>query len=943
MTGPFPRHGADPSPAEDHGSPDHWHDQDLLEALRRDGVEPELGSESDLRRALDAFTIALGEDPPADLAALGLPSDFELRGALGRGASGVVVRAWQTSLAREVAIKVLATPGDPREAERLLAEARRLATLAHPGIVQVHEVGRVAGGVYVVLELLPGGSLQGLLARGPLGPGHAARLVRQVAEALAHSHARGVVHLDLKPGNVLIDAAGDTKVADFGLARDAGPERASGSSSRGLVGTPEYMAPEQAADRRERFDERTDVHGLGALLYACLTGRPPYQASSLVETLDAVRFGEPPRLARVAPDVPHDLMAIVDVALAKDPRDRYQTARALAEDLARFEAGTPVTARPPGALRRVALAASRRRSEVAVGFVAVLATALSLAPFRSAGPLSEQRWIDAAERALARGELREARAIVAELQRGALADHREKVRVRALDVEVASAEARVFEPARPLDIVPLASVAHDTGRPLAAATDAPVTVLVDTWIVMDDGESQRLWSGHASGNVGDSIRLEGLGRITLPLPVAGPGLDLFAIAPAEARPRPAWAGKSELGGRLVAQADDVVLDVTDREVWLALGNGKRSMFVHFNGAGPSTRGAQLIEAQRYRFAFGPDRGCTVLMFAELLRGDLADDAKVQRDLQGWTSSIAEALRRGMEELELALPLEPHVRAALADQALSCVLLSEFGGRSSLAALESTLATQGVEAATLIEGLSERGRFAGVTTSGADLGEWLALARELAPAPPSAVIDALPEPRSMHVDSSLRPRGREWLWIGYLVAAAGLILLAVLRPRLGERMLPALGVAVVFAAITLDKQVGTPWGALSCDVIACLELAVATALLHRAAPPFAAWAAVGFGVAALQGLGVWLLAVPDVRLPLVLAFTALALVPRALAPKSTHPAVGALLVFVLLAAYLVGLLELGSGQVQAIATYTTFGTTLVIVVLVSLASAARARA
>lgn len=916
-------------------------DAALREALLGDDRALDPDVDPDVRRALEAFAVALGEDPPADLAALGLPLDFELRGALGRGASGVVVRAWQKSLAREVAVKVLATPGDPREAERLLAEARRLATLAHPGIVQVHEVGRVTSGVYVVLELLPGGSLQGLLARGPLGPGHAARLVRQVADALTHSHERGVVHLDLKPGNVLLDAAGDAKVADFGLAREAGSERVSGSSSRGLVGTPEYMAPEQAADRRERFDERTDVHGLGALLYACLAGRPPYQASSLVETLDAVRFGAPPRLERVAPGVPHDLAAIVAVALAKDPRDRYQTARALAQDLARFEAGTPVLARPPGVLRRAASVLGRRRSEVAVALVAVLATALSLAPFRSAGPTTEARWIDAAERALARGELPAARAILAELQRGPHASRREELRVRALDVDVAVAEARDSAGVEPTDIVPLASVASSVELPLAALGDAPVTVVVDTWLVMDDGESQRLWSGHAAGRVGDSIRLEGFGRITLPLPVASPGLDVFAIAPAEARPRPAWAGKTELEGRLVAHGNDVVLDVTDREVWLALGDGSRSMFVHFNADGPSTRGAQLVEAQRYRFRIGPDRGCTVLMFAEVLRDDVGAETVAARDTRSWTSAIAAALQRGADELEL--PSELHVRAALADQAISCVLLSELGGRSALAALQAALAARGVDAATLTDELSERGRFAGVTTTGADLGEWLALADEVTPASVSEVIDVLPETSSMSLVYALRPRGREWLWIGYLVTAAALIVTAVVRAREGVRMLPALGVAVVFAAVTLDKQMGTPLGSLRCDVIACIELAIATALLRRAGPRVAGLAAVGFALAALQGIGVSLFGMPDVRVPLVLGFVALALVPHALAPDSMHRAVGVVLATVLGLAYLIGALQLGSAQIQAVATYTSFATYLVIVILVALASAAKARA
>ncbi len=371
----------------------------------------------DAERALEALAEALGEDGPAAPADPGLPEDYELLGVLGQGAGGVVYRARQRSLEREVAVKLLLARPDARGTERLFAEARRLAALRHPSIVQVHEVGRARGGVYLTMELLGGGSLQELLAGGALNPGRAARLVRQAAEALAYTHGRGVVHLDLKPGNVLLDGEGEAHLADFGLARELG--QVEHSTSGGLVGTPVYMAPEQAADRRELLGERTDVYGLGALLHTCLTGAPPFAARSLADVLHAVRFEEPRDLRAAAPSTPPDLVAIAAVAMAKDPAERYPTARALAQDLARYEAGEPVTARPPGGLRRFARRLRAHRRELASALVAMVLTALSFLPFATSpnGPGSAD-WMRAVEELDARGEARAAELLAEHLRRG---------------------------------------------------------------------------------------------------------------------------------------------------------------------------------------------------------------------------------------------------------------------------------------------------------------------------------------------------------------------------------------------------------------------------------------------------------------------------------------------------------------------------------------------
>jgi hypothetical protein len=973
-------------------------DESRLDDAERDDAERDGAGLDDARRALEALDVALAEDPPIDAAALGLPPGLEVRGVLGRGASGVVLCAHQASLGRDVAVKVLAAPGEPREAERLIAEARRLATLAHPGIVQVHEVGRVPGGVYIVLELVPGGSLQTLLAGGPLGAARAASLVRQVAEALAHSHERGVVHLDLKPGNVLLDAVGRAKVADFGLARElaAGHQagQLGGASSRGLVGTPEYMAPEQANGARERLDERTDVHGLGALLYACLAGQPPFQARSLAETLDAVRHAEPQRLERAAPGVPRDLAAIAAVALAKDPARRYPTARAVAQDLARFEAGEPVLARPPGALVRTAARLRRHRREALAALAAAVATGASLLPF-APEPKGDGRWIDAAERALARGELHAAREITAELRRSALGDEGEERRVSALEREVeralavasgAASGAAARGTAAPETAAPAAAASdvgsHDVAAsdatlrgaiasdavapapgvagqtepsgsaPVAAASDGLCTVLVDTWLLMDDRSAQRLWSGTATGPVGERLRLEGAGRVRLRLPHAKSGIDAFAIAPASGRGRPSNAARVEVEGLLEARGEDVQWRLVDNEVWLSLSGTARSTFVRFNADGPFAAGPALVEAQRYVFGIG--RGCVMLKLAELARGEADLAAAAQRDLAGWAKALAGAVDAGAGHLDELAAAEPQVRGAYVDQVIAAVLLRAFGSGGALARLEAELATRGIEPWTLSDGLTPRGRFADTTRTGADLGEWLALAATDAGGAAGATIDALPESSSMRSLPATRPRGLQWLWLAYVAIACASVGIALARGARTEARLPGLGSAFVLAAVSFDKRVTSPFGVLSLDPLAACALAGAMFALRRAAPRFAPWAATAFLVAALQSLAVARLGVPDLRVPLVLGFLASAGAGRELATNAWARGIGTAAAMVLALAYVVGLAApailslaysvglaptIGAGT-KSVALYFAYGAQLTIAVLVALAASVK---
>ncbi len=285
---------------------------------------------------------------------LPLIPDFEIDGELGRGGMGVVYRAWEPRLARTVALKVV--PSGPmtgsRERKRWLAEARCVTRVCHPNIVQIHEAGEADGWLYLVLEFVPGGSLKERLS-GPVPPRAAAEFMRPVAAALTAVHAAGLLHLDLKPSNILLDSPHEApwqsaapKVADFGIARSLADPDPSATSLAGPWGTPSYMAPEQATASRADVGAAADIHALGAILYELLTGRPPFQATSALETLDQVRGQKPVPPRRLNPKIPPDLETVVLKCLEKNPARRYASAEALADDLSRFLEGRPIKARP---------------------------------------------------------------------------------------------------------------------------------------------------------------------------------------------------------------------------------------------------------------------------------------------------------------------------------------------------------------------------------------------------------------------------------------------------------------------------------------------------------------------------------------------------------------------------------------------------------------------
>jgi serine/threonine protein kinase len=325
---------------------------------------------------------------------------YEVLEELGRGGMGVVYKARQVKLNRLVALKVILAGAHASETERraFRAEAEAVARLQHPGIVQVYEVGDSDGTPYLVLEYVAGGSLADRLDGTPLPPRDAAGLLRSLADAVHYAHGQGVVHRDLKPANVLLTAGrgpeasaltpadapapcsrldgAAPKVTDFGLAKrlDLSVGR---TQSGAVVGTPSYMAPEQAAGKAKQAGPAADVYALGAILYECLTGRPPFKAATPLDTLLQVVSDDPVPPRQLQPKVPRDLETICLKCLAKEPRKRYASSGELAEELRRFQAGEPIHAQPVPGWER-ALRWAKRQPAAAALLAVSLAAALSL-------------------------------------------------------------------------------------------------------------------------------------------------------------------------------------------------------------------------------------------------------------------------------------------------------------------------------------------------------------------------------------------------------------------------------------------------------------------------------------------------------------------------------------------------------------------------------------
>ncbi len=413
----------------------------------------------DTAEATTGNLFSVDDDALAPIPPLPMIPGYEVFGELGRGGMGVVYKARQVALGRLVALKMIVTGGHagPEERRRFKTEAEAAARLSHPNIVQVYEVGEHAGCPFVALEFCDGDSLKRRLDGTPWPPRAAAELVQTLARAIHVAHEAGIVHRDLKPANVLLAGGGlrppvavppkggsrpppanaVPKIADFGLAKKLDADE--GQTTTGaILGTPSYMAPEQASGRADAIGPRTDVASLGAILYELLVGRPPFKGATLVETVEQVRTQEPVAPRLLQPKVPRDLETITLKCLHKEPARRYTNALELADDLRRFLAGEPIRARPVGAAER--LWRWVKRNPAPAGLVSAVALLLLAVTGVSFGAYLTVRQKNAA--IVAEAEEKERQRQAAEAAR-ALADARLQRSRAANDLFVNQVQARL--------------------------------------------------------------------------------------------------------------------------------------------------------------------------------------------------------------------------------------------------------------------------------------------------------------------------------------------------------------------------------------------------------------------------------------------------------------------------------------------------------------------
>ena len=273
--------------------------------------------------------------------------DYELLEEIARGGMGVVFRARQVKLDRQVALKMILTGklAGESDVQRFYTEASSAAALEHPGVVPVYEVGEENGQHFFSMGFVEGESLAAMISRSPLSPTRAANMLKKITEAIVYAHGEGVIHRDLKPANVLLDKRRDPHISDFGLAK----KTSSGSQltvTGQIIGTPSYMPPEQASGETNQIGPTADIYSLGAILYCCLTGRPPFQAANPMETLRQVAERDPVSPRQLNSQIDQDLDTICLKCLEKDPQRRYTTAQELVDELDRFLNGEPIKARP---------------------------------------------------------------------------------------------------------------------------------------------------------------------------------------------------------------------------------------------------------------------------------------------------------------------------------------------------------------------------------------------------------------------------------------------------------------------------------------------------------------------------------------------------------------------------------------------------------------------
>src|SRR5438270_2610746 len=370
-------------------------------------TDDESGSAEDVSNVTTAPQIKKAPRPAKTLADFG---DYELLEEIGRGGQGVVFRARQKSLNRIVALKVIGLGHWATEAhlKRFRLEAEAAASLEHPGIVPIHDVGERDGSCYFSMKFIEGGQLDEVARREAMPIRRAVELIAKVARTVYYAHEHGMLHRDIKPGNILLDRNGEPHLTDFGLARLVEAD-STVTGTLEVLGTPSYMAPEQAAGNNAAVSSNTDVYGLGAVLYQLLTGQPPFAGGTTYETIRLLCETEPRNPRILNPKIDRDLSTICLKCLEKDPKRRYSSALALAEDLERWLKHEPIQARRTGIFSQgkkwvqrnpssALLAASLIALAAAAGWILwkselirqPLTNGIAVLPFESLGEQKEQ-------------------------------------------------------------------------------------------------------------------------------------------------------------------------------------------------------------------------------------------------------------------------------------------------------------------------------------------------------------------------------------------------------------------------------------------------------------------------------------------------------------------------------------------------------------------------
>ena len=297
--------------------------------------QEDIDLDSALRRSDDELPVQFG--------------DYELLEEVGRGGQGVVYRAHQKGLNRTVALKVISLGqwASKAHVKRFRREAEAAASLDHPSIVPIHEVGERDGSCYFSMQFIEGGQLDEVVRSAPMSIRQAAELIAKVARTVHYAHEHGILHRDIKPGNILLDQRGEPHLTDFGLARLL-ESQSTVTGTLEILGTPSYMAPEQAAGKNTKLSSATDVYGLGAVLYQLLTGHPPFAGGTTYETIKLLLDTEPRPPRSLNPKIDRELSTICLKCLEKDPQRRYPSALALAEDLEHWLKHEPIQAKPTG-------------------------------------------------------------------------------------------------------------------------------------------------------------------------------------------------------------------------------------------------------------------------------------------------------------------------------------------------------------------------------------------------------------------------------------------------------------------------------------------------------------------------------------------------------------------------------------------------------------------